>query len=177
MPPTATPFHNFKLRIISIVYLIGVYLIVTQGNGSLYPLDFRQSLPECRLLIERGHPASFLAYSDWLFRAIMGKCLPYVDSYLLFLFLDRTIKRGFSIRILTRNTCEIGNNLKETDTMSLILKYNESFYDILLKYFTTLSEITNIFKFIATTGFIVVVSFILNYIHGTYILKFQTFDS
>ncbi|XP_033352721.1 uncharacterized protein LOC117235100 isoform X1 [Bombus vosnesenskii] len=95
----------------------------------------------------------------------MGKCLPYVDSYLLFLFLDRTIKRGFSIRILTRNTCEIGNNLKETDTMSLILKYNESFYDILLKYFTTLSEITNIFKFIATTGFIVVVSFILNYIH------------
>lgn len=118
-----------------------------------------------------------LAYSDWLFRAVMGKCLPHVDSYLLFLFLDRTIKRGFSIRILTRNTSEIGNNLKETEIMSLILKYNESFYDILLKYFTTLSEITNIFKFIATIGFIVVVSFILNYIHGTYILKFQTSDS
>lgn len=52
--------------------------------------------------------------------------------------------------------------------MSLIL--NESFYDILFKHFVTLSEILNIFKFIVVIGFIIIISYMLYYIHGYYII-------
>lgn len=54
--------------------------------------------------------------------------------------------------------------------MSLILKYNELFYDILFKHFVTLSEISNIFKFIVVFGFIIIISYIFYYIHGYYIV-------
>lgn len=62
--------------------------------------------------------------------------------------------------------------MKEAKTMSLTVKYNESFYDILLKYFVNLTEVLpNIFKLIAIAGFIVVISYMFYRVHGRYTFK------
>lgn len=46
----------------------------------------------------------------------MGKCLLHVDSYLLFLFLDRAIKTDFSVqKVLTQNASETENNSKKQE--------------------------------------------------------------
>ncbi|XP_029039482.1 uncharacterized protein LOC114874408 isoform X1 [Osmia bicornis bicornis] len=59
--------------------------------------------------------------------------------------------------------------------MSLIIKYNESFYDVLWKYFMELAEITFvIFKLIGVVGFIVVISYILYHFHERRHTKFAS---
>lgn len=81
----------------------GVYLIVTQGNGSLYPLD-----DHFRSVDYWKRTSCIIACLFWLvIQDSMGKCLLHVDSYLLFLFLDYRIKKIHrSKKIYTKRECK-----------------------------------------------------------------------
>ena len=100
----------------------GVYLIVIQGNGSLYPSD---TITSGVLTIERGHPASLPAHSDWLFTIGADPFLTTITGenalcMAVYHFINDPTKNDFScLEILLQTGCKFGLKNK--------------WYDILLK--------------------------------------------